>query len=196
MPGGMSEGLNHNFTSLSASSLLAEACIRLSIRWPIALPVSSFNYTNNFTILFWYNLNATASSTYLFSRWDAGTAGNRQYLIRINSINVLAFYDSNTTLYSSSVTNIGAAGIWNHITIVINGSSSRMYVNGLAVGSTFNPTITARSNSGNIIGGTYNIYPSLSTGITNAKIDEVRIYNRALTANEISMMYFAKNSNN
>jgi len=78
-------------------------------------------------------------------------------------------------------------GSWSHITGTFDGSLISIYTNGtLTATSTYSGSINTSSNilqigSGDIVGG----------GFWNGKIDDVRIYNRALTASEVAKLYKA-----
>ncbi|ABB32694.1 Protein of unknown function DUF2341 [Geobacter metallireducens RCH3] len=75
---------------------------------------------------------------------------------------------------------------WNHVAAVLNGQSATLYVNGQQVGATTLPYLPNLS-SVNLAVGVLD-YPGR---YFNGLIDEVRIYNRALTAQEITSRYAA-----
>jgi len=68
---------------------------------------------------------------------------------------------------------------WNHIACVMNGTSVTLYMNGVPVSGTLSAMPTVQSSNLTIgysnLGGTY----------FNGKMDEVRIYNKALSQSEI-----------
>jgi hypothetical protein len=71
-------------------------------------------------------------------------------------------------------------GVWTHLTATYDGSNLRLYVNGVQAASTAATGNIQTSNGVLTIGGN-----SLFGEWYNGKIDEVRIYNRALSATEI-----------
>jgi hypothetical protein len=75
---------------------------------------------------------------------------------------------------------------WNHVAAVLNGQSATIYVNGQSLGTTTLPYIPNLSSTNLAIGVLD--YPGR---YFNGMIDEVRIYNRALTAQEITSRYAA-----
>ena len=73
-----------------------------------------------------------------------------------------------------------STGVWTHLAATYNGSTLRLYVNGISVSSR---SMTGTLNSSNMplrIGGTLN-FDEWYRGL----IDDVRIYNRSLSAAEI-----------
>lgn len=76
---------------------------------------------------------------------------------------------------------------WTHVTVVITGNTFNFYVNG-----NFDATDTATALATNSvpvsIGARFNGYPSLAYPFVGT-IDEVRIYNRALSEEEIKAHY-------
>ncbi|QSV44723.1 DUF2341 domain-containing protein [Geobacter benzoatilyticus] len=75
---------------------------------------------------------------------------------------------------------------WNHVAAVLNGQSATIYVNGQSLGTTTLPYLPNLSSINLAIGVLD--YPGR---YFNGMIDEVRIYNRALTAQEITSRYAA-----
>jgi hypothetical protein len=78
-------------------------------------------------------------------------------------------------------------GTWYHVALVADGTFVRLYVNGTLDGSvpqTVSPFVnTATLRVGGIAGSTVNIW--------DGKIDELEIFNRALSQNEIAEIYTA-----
>ena len=75
-----------------------------------------------------------------------------------------------------------ATGSWAHLAETYDGSSVRLYVNGTLVSTTAAPGSLASSTAPLRIGGN-NIWGEYFSGL----IDEVRVYNRALSAAEIQL---------
>ena len=72
---------------------------------------------------------------------------------------------------------------WNHILTTFNGTSLNVYVNGSLVSSNVVNNLTSISTNSN---------PVKIGGYFNGTIDEVQIWNRSLTADEISELYQSK----
>ena len=99
-------------------------------------------------------------------------------------------YDTQDTVTGSTVL---TAGVWYFVTIVSNGSSYSIYVNGQLESL----TIVGGTNSGDWFGDTLNrdnIYIGCQRREVleyyfNGLIDNVAIYNRALSASEVALLY-------
>ncbi|MEK7110427.1 MAG: LamG domain-containing protein, partial [Patescibacteria group bacterium] len=110
-----------------------------------------------------------------------GTAASNGYGINLNGNKISLGYHGGSNFSSAAVL---TTGNWYHIVGVIKGANSKIYINGVAdintgtinvVNSTLNGSIGASS-----VGTTY---------FFNGLIDEVSIYNAALTAQEIQQRY-------
>ena len=81
-------------------------------------------------------------------------------------------------------------GEWTFVTFVQNGSSVQIYVNGAIKNSNIdaaNGTYSSPANA--LIGAWYNNGDPASSAIFNGLIDEVMIFNRALSAQEVQQLY-------
>jgi len=138
--------------------------------------------TDNFTIQAWVKTSASSSLNTILSKWSAG------YQLRINNGAFQAWINDGTThgpVYSASGF---ANSLWHFVALtVIRTDSMQLYVDGVANGSAFDISAYAAnsiSSTANFeIGRVNGIYPF------NGLIDDVRIYNRALSASEVAQMY-------
>ena len=146
---------------------------------------ASLGPTNELSIELWVKLNDVISSQYLINRgygngysiyykndvsgfWfaiDDGAAGNRDIL-------------SGNLGYTTSD--------WYHVVGTWNGTNLKIYVNGISYGTETGTNLLGSSGTFYICSyfGTPTIFPF------NGTIDEVRIYDRALGAEEIALHYF------
>jgi hypothetical protein len=146
---------------------------------------SSLTGSSGLTISFWINTNETASRTVLSKRH-----GSSPYYSYNVIIDTLTNNRANCTIMNNSAlggtaggaTSSFTRGVWQHITCVYNGSSVAIYTNGAQSGFTSSLTGTVFDSDG-----------TLQMPVSNSpfvgSLDEVRIYNRALSAQEILDVY-------
>jgi len=134
----------------------------------------------NATMMAWIDLNATFSSTGVI-------VGNPNFQLRITSGRNLEATANGTTLtFSSTALNRSQ---WYHVASVYNGSILKLYINGVLVNSA--------SATGSIPSSilTLGKNPSASTNFFKGKIDEVRVFNVALTDAQVQRMVYQEIQN-
>lgn len=117
-------------------------------------------------VLLWYNVNAAGS-------------GDRTYSFSI--------FDTNTSNRINGTAHAAVAGQWQHVCGVSDGTSRYLYLDG-----TLNASRTDAENISTLINGSsirIGSWSGTSNMDMNGKIDEVRLYNRALSAQEIAKIY-------
>ena len=144
---------------------------------------------NTITVSAWIRPNVSGSSCILCK---GTTSSLRQYGLVVNTtattgnycINDGNYYGSYGDIYVNSSTP-PSVGVWQHVTMTYDGSVVKAYLNGTLVGT--------RSVSG--------YFPEVSGGLLLGKdppgsleyysgaMDDVRIYNRALSAVEVAALY-------
>ena len=137
----------------------------------------------NFTASAWIKLDDVAGAEAVMGKYNANIAGQRGWIIRVDSGVFSGFID----LPGANI--IGAttmsAGAWHHITMVRNGNNGYVYLNGTQDGTASGlSALNATSNIVLEIGA-----QGKGVGPFGGSIDEVRIYNRALSAAEVANLY-------
>ena len=145
----------------------------------VSVPDSpSLDFSSQFTISFWLYKSAGASSLYYLTKGSA---------IAISTASPES--EMHAALYNggSQVARCAIAGVldqtWQHFAITFDGSNIVFYVNGA-----LNTTCSAAAAAGMPFSGAVSmggLNPANPTGI----LDEVRIYSRALSAQEIAALY-------
>jgi fibronectin type 3 domain-containing protein len=156
-----------------------------------ALPTGVVNGMTNFTIMGWVKLNSRLANGRMF---DFGTSiapgagtGAYMFLMPYNGSNMRFAITTNGYNNEQGI-NVTAlnTGIWTHVAVTLTGTSAKLYVNGVLSGS--NNAMTLNPSS---LGATTQNYLGKSQfsgdSYFNGSFDDFRIYNRALTAGEISM---------
>jgi hypothetical protein len=164
----------------------------------IEIPGTKFDTLSNFTIYLEFIPYSTASMS-LFSRalFAPTTTNTRQ------SFNLMINYGGGTrfqmkkpgncdntntaTAFGNDVLGYGLPSIngWNYVAITFNGSTIRSYLNGNLVGTDNQPGANFCSNAPLMIGSWWQGDPYYFNG----RIDEVRVYNRALSTAEITQLF-------
>ena len=121
------------------------------------------NYAN-YNIVYMYGVRATSQMFQLFTRINTGTLA-------------LALFANDNNSGVRVIT-----GVWHHIAATLTGTTSKLYLNSLLV-STKTDHLTPNIQPGNAFIGNDNVLSPLHA--FNGLIDEVRIYNRVLSAEEI-----------
>lgn len=91
-----------------------------------------------------------------------------------------------STLYQASGTTAPSTSTWYHLCGVYTGSVARLYVNGVQEGTDTTVSATWNATGHAIIGS--GKWSGSRTDYTNGKMDDVRIYNRVLTAVEVKSL--------
>jgi len=140
-----------------------------------------FNFdSGNFSVSQWVYFEGSSYYQSLFSTRVDGAATSNSFSVVADLNNKLSFYDGGFTgdLYTFSGSN------WYHLTTVRDGSTINFYVDGSFAAS------VAKSNPYEVtsiaMGGHLNGEEPL-----NGRIDEVGVWNRALTGAEITSLYNA-----
>lgn len=152
---------------------------------------ANLNLTDSFSLSMWFKANTVGTSQTLFS---AGLLNNNKgFQIQTssctggNSGNICI--ERNVAGGNEQIRALGAAyatGTWNHLVVTVQGTAVVMYVNGANWGLTGSWT----GNINSYLGTAYEIGRRLDGAQTwNGSIDEVRVYNRVLSADEAIQLY-------
>ena len=147
--------------------------------------ISSLNAQQNFSISLWFNENVRNLNAVLFS---SGTGTNNDITINAGNgtlkINVGGTRNVNITSYSRYV--------WHHVVLTVENTTAKVYLdNGSPT------TVTVGSNTSSSSGTLAKIGElSFASGYTfDGQIDEVAIWNTALTSTQVSEIYNATGTN-
>jgi hypothetical protein len=162
----------------------------------VSVPTSpSLNLTNAMTIEGWIELNNLSDYQFIATKQPSGTAannigGNFEFRVQPNGYLQLLHQTDSGGNYSSYValTPI-TAGTLHHVAVtLVAGGTVNLYVDGLPVGTFSQQGIFGLTNAQPLLIGTRKDHFSYF----NVLIDELSIYNRALSASEISSIYLAR----
>ncbi len=176
---GIANNYSMNFDSASGDFIQA------------ALSTSSFT---SFTISAWVYADSLGSYNGVASQFRAGsTTTSSWFLETIGSNMAFGIANGSALQYASkSFTTLA----WHHIVGVWDGTQIEVYVDGVASGS---PKSVSAINTNTVdmaIGGIWNTAgTTVDNGLWDGKIDEVAIWNTALTSTQVSEIYNATTTN-
>lgn len=147
---------------------------------------STYELTEAITLSFWIKTSSSANSD-VVGRYQNG-ANTRSYNVTVsNGVVQLRLSPDGTSTnayYISSTTQINN-NAWNHVVFTFDKQFMRLYVNGSA-----NATPVANTNSIYAgTGGALFMGRIYTAGDFNGSLDDVRIYNRALSPREVRDLY-------
>jgi hypothetical protein len=144
-------------------------------------PGSDLGAMPSWTIEAWVNPasfnNSSWPTIYAKGHWDASLGLNS------GTGKLESWINNGNQLIGATVVPLGQ---WSHVALVYDGTNRTFYVNGAFAGAGSAPGINPDSNTSSI----GNVVPNESASF-NGQIDEVSIYNRALSPNEIAAIYLS-----
>ncbi|GEM_PF-2509188 len=154
----------------------------------VSLPAGIVSSLNDFSITTWVFVNANSTWARVF---DFGTGTGTYMFLTPQSVAGTIRYAITTGGSEQQVNGTAALtpGQWNHVAITLNGTTGILYVNGVAIGT--NTSMTLKPSG---LGNTTLNYigkSQFSDPYLNGRVDDFRIYRRALTASEISTLFTA-----
>lgn len=150
--------------------------------------------TGDFTIAAWVNIN-TLNGVDSWIYGDYSADGNSLVLLRVGTTNKFNFYfrdsSGNNTITADNTTAL-STGNWYHVVAVKQGTTGYIYVNAVSENSNTNSslgTITTSDGTVPVIGKYADPAEVNSRYPFRGKIDDLRIYNRALSASDVIKLY-------
>ncbi len=157
----------------------------------VAVPDSpGLNITGPFTAAAWVNLNTLPGLTQYPVVVGKLSSPSSCYGFGIgwNGSGMVGIVGSGLPSWTvTPVTPAPAVGAWNHYAVVFDGTLLKLYLNGALYSQTSASAPASTAGSPVKMGAHYSD-PSVY-GYINGKLDDVRIYNQALTASDIASMY-------
>ena len=155
---------------------------------------ASLDITGAVTVSAWIKPNSSAFGKSIAAKSTvSGAQSTQQYHLYDVGTNRMGFAVGNTTaiLLSQTASNAVPNGKWSHLVGMYNGTdTTRFYLNGTQVDSDTSANFGALQQSGKNfnIGSTHGS-TVCNAGYFNGSLDDVRVYNRALSAAEVTALY-------
>jgi len=155
----------------------------------INLSNNPINGLSSVSFSFWLKPSDIARNQYVLSfinsvgGWNGlgvriSTSGKIQ-LVRANNGAVTSTENSTTSL---------SLNVWQHIAFTVQQSSTVIYINGSEDG-TFSNTPFTTNNTGSFDIGMNEYSPGVTQAYTDGSIDQVRIFNKVISASEVTTLY-------
>lgn len=201
-------GTNATGTNTSfGAGIKGQAMKGASNGYAIATPSNAVKSMTAFTIAYWVNtpLNTGATGMVSFSESTSFWGNINTFFENGGSNSLMRFkviYSDGGNVFDLGIQEIqNRWNVWNHFTLTYDGANNfEVFLNGVSIKSFTRAGTDAFNftNFGNIVFGTLHFMttPSLTTGsgaqgwagYLAGSLDEVRIYNRALTATEVNAL--------
>lgn len=137
--------------------------------------------------------NTLQSTDYILSKWDGGVTKRIFVLGQVLNTNTVTFITSNSGSYQAGNVLVSTSaindGIWHHICGIHDGSYNYLYIDGSldksvdATNGLYNASLSTSIGCG-LVNGTCQ-----ANDYFNGLIDDVMIYTRALTSDEVTALY-------
>ena len=154
--------------------------------WVVVGTMSELNSSSDFSVSAWFNLSAASNFETIFS---GGTAISARAWVQFPSSSSIRI-GVNTGTNDFTVSTLTVDGTqWYHLVATVSGTTATLYLDGSSVGTAtcLAPASTAFNDvrlgalNGTAFGG--------NTRPFNGYLDEIAIYNRAITSTEVSNIY-------
>lgn len=156
----------------------------------VAVPAGLLSSVDDMTIATWVNLDAASTWSRIF---DFGTGSTVNMFLTPNSGSVARFALTTSGGGGEQRINSTSAlptGTWTHVAVTLSENTGTLYVNGSVVGTntnlTLNPSNMGATNNNHIGRSQYSGDPYL-----DGRIDDFRVYARALSQSEITALVSA-----
>lgn len=138
---------------------------------------------DNFTVIAVVNYTSFGAGT--SSIFNNGSTDGNGYVLRVSSAGVFNLDFSFIANLSSAYTL--STGTWYQLAVIRNAGTSQCYVNAVAQGST--SSSTPNSPQSWVTVGASQVAAGTAAQFANAKIQEVRQYDRAISTTELTQLY-------
>lgn len=155
--------------------------------------IQDFGDTDNFTLSGWFNRDTATTDDVILAKRSSLLAASAGYMVYLDDATDQLIFEvsDGTDEYSlTSVTTFTATG-WNHFVVVWDQDSaanSEIYINGIANSATDSGTIGNIGDLSNAVSFGIGVN-SLAGDDYDGKIDEIRVYDRTLSTDEIGQLY-------
>lgn len=146
-----------------------------------------------FTLSAWVYPTSASGLNSILKNWGSSNVGAFHFDLTGQKASIYVAQSNSTLIGPSQSASAVPLNEWSHVVAVADGSYIKVYVNGVQSGTpvSYNGTLLTSNQYTNIgakpgdAGGADGAIPAYFSG----KIDEARVYNRALSADEVKALY-------
>ena len=150
--------------------------------------VTDLNNLTAFSTSFWINPQGNLSNVPVVL--SGGISSTNRFYIQLLNSTTIRYVSSGSSGNISDVTMpLILDGNWHHIATVHNGTSLDIYFDGVKINSSSLTTTALSTNTGDSF--TIGAYFTRSSNFLNSYLDEIGLFNTALTAQEVKSIYDA-----
>ena len=144
--------------------------------------------TDNFTYSFWIYPTTNTGYGAPLAQYGNSTPTRNFYSYRVGSTEKITFGLVSTGAVFNQLISTGTTPLnqWSHVALVRDSSTQKIYINGQLSGTLSNTTTTSTSSEPFLIGDTNDV---VADEFFEGKIDQVRIYDKALSAADVTTLY-------
>ena len=155
----------------------------------------NYNRETNYAVSFFISgANSTSTNELIIAKASSSLAPQYPFSIELSGSNQIVYKIAGSTQFKTQITSSAVANTWTHIVCQKSGSNMQLYVNGTLHASASSNllsfitspfTASARiDNASDLFIGGFNTASMNLQG----KLDEIRIYNKALTSAEVGYL--------
>ena len=152
-----------------------------------------YDRNHDYAISFFITSTGVASDSLIIGKVSSSIAPQYPFKIELNSSNQLQFSAAGSTTYKTQITSSLLMNQWRHVVCQVTGSDMQMYVDGILHASASSTllidTISPLSASARIDNKSSLFIGGFESGSNlTGTIDEIRIFNKALTSTQIGYL--------
>jgi hypothetical protein len=151
---------------------------------------AELNLTTAISVSGWIDVDTSAAQQgTIVSKWDDLGVNQRGYLLALHTDDTPRFYISHTGADFPSAVGVALTDGWHHLVGTYDNLTGdiKLYVDGTLVATTNSPG-TIFSNSESLLIGANDGFGGVNRKFTTGSVDEVRIYNKALSDTEVTRL--------
>jgi hypothetical protein len=146
-------------------------------------------YLNSLPITYscWFNLTSTGGN--VINKYFSGSSNGFRLVANASGIGIYYFNSGSNYLENYDAYYGGTLSLnnWYFACATVDGTNGKLYLDGINVGTKNWIGTASAPTTTQIL--SFGVYPGTSTSYFNGKIQDVRIYNRALSAEEVKIQY-------